>query len=91
MTDYVLALIPQYGLLVVFLVITVACLGIPLPSSMIAIASGGFAATGDLTLWHVVVVTLLSFIFGDQLAFAIARYGGPSSSPKQRAINGWHL
>lgn len=84
MTDYVLALIPQYGLLVVFLVITVACLGIPLPSSMIAIASGGFAATGDLTLWHVVVVTFMSFIFGDQLAFAIARYGGPKLITKAK-------
>ena len=77
MTDYVLALIPQYGLLVVFVVTTIACLGIPLPSAMLALAAGGFAATGDLTLWQVVVVTLLSFIAGDQIAYHIARKGGP--------------
>ncbi len=77
MTDYVLALIPQYGLLVVFVVTTIACLGIPLPSAMLALAAGGFAATGDLTLWHVIAVTLLSFIAGDQIAYQIARKGGP--------------
>lgn len=77
MTDYVLALIPQYGLFVVFMVTTIACLGIPLPAAMLALASGGFAATGDLVLWQVIAVTLMSFIVGDQLAFLIARLGGP--------------
>lgn len=77
MTDYVLALIPQYGLFVVFIVTTIACLGIPLPAAMLALASGGFAATGDLVLWQVIAVTLMSFIVGDQLAFLIARLGGP--------------
>lgn len=76
MTDYVLALIPQYGLIVVCVVTVIACLGIPLPAAMLALASGGFAATGDLTLWHVVVVTLASFILGDQIAYFIARAKG---------------
>lgn len=76
MTDYVLALIPQYGLIVVFAVTVIACLGVPLPAAMLALASGGFAATGDLTLWHVIVVTLLSFILGDHIAYFIARAKG---------------
>lgn len=76
MTDYVLALIPQYGLIVVFAVTVIACLGVPLPAAMLALASGGFAATGDLTLWHVVVVTLFSFILGDHIAYFIARTKG---------------
>lgn len=76
MTDYVLALIPQYGLIVVFVVTVIACMGIPLPAAMLALASGGFAATGDLTLWHVVVVTLASFVLGDHIAYFIARAKG---------------
>lgn len=76
MTDYVLALIPQYGLIVVFAVTVTACLGIPMPAAMLVLASGGFAATGDLTLWQVIVVTLASFILGDQIAYFIARAKG---------------
>jgi membrane protein DedA with SNARE-associated domain len=76
MTEYVLSLIPQYGLVVVFVVTVIACMGVPLPAAMLALASGGFAATGDLTLWHVVVVTLFSFVLGDQIAYFIARAQG---------------
>ncbi|MEW7009460.1 DedA family protein [Lentilitoribacter sp. EG35] len=76
MTEYVLSLIPQYGLVVVFVVTVIACMGVPLPAAMLALASGGFAATGDLTLWHVVVVTLFSFVLGDQIAYFIARARG---------------
>lgn len=76
MTDYILALIPEYGLIVVFVVTVIASLGVPLPAAMLALASGGFAATGDLVLWQVILVTLLSFILGDQIGYFIARVKG---------------
>lgn len=77
MTDYFLALIPQYGLIAVFGTITLACMGVPLPAAILALACGGFAATGDLNLWQVVIVVFCSFYLGDQIAFFIARYRGP--------------
>ncbi|MBU2957633.1 VTT domain-containing protein [Paracoccus sp. 1_MG-2023] len=77
MTDYVLGLVPDYGLYVVFAVTVLACLAVPLPASMLVLAAGSFAAAGDLSLWQVLAVTAAAFILGDQLAFAIARRAGP--------------
>ncbi|MEL6572947.1 MAG: DedA family protein [Pseudomonadota bacterium] len=77
MTDYVLGLIPDYGLYVIFMVVALACLAAPLPASVLVLAAGSFAAAGDLVLWQVFAVALLAFILGDQLAFSIAKTAGP--------------
>lgn len=76
MTETLLALIPHYGLWLILGVVTMACLGIPLPSSMIVMTAGGFAASDDLVLWQVFAITLIGFIIGDQLAFLLARSKG---------------
>lgn len=78
MTEVVLALIPDYGLFVIFGVIFVACLAIPLPASMVVLASGGFAATEDLALLQVVPVAFAAYVLGDQAAFWLSRSVGPS-------------
>lgn len=78
MTDLVLALIPDYGLYIIFGVVCLACLAVPLPASMLVLASGAFSATEDLTLWQVLLVTFIAFVIGDQIAFRIASNLGPS-------------
>ena len=50
MTDWFLALVPDYGLWLVALTTFLSCLALPVPSSMLMLAAGGFAAAGDLTL-----------------------------------------
>ncbi len=77
MTDVVLNLVPQYGLYLIFGVVFLACLAVPLPSSMLVLASGSFAATEDLVLWQVMAVTFAAFVLGDQVAFHIANRLGP--------------
>ena len=77
MTEIVLALIPDYGLFVIFGVIFVACLAVPLPSSMVVLASGGFAATEDLALLEVLPVAFAAYALGDQAAFWLSRSVGP--------------
>lgn len=79
MTEYVLGLIPDYGLQAVFVVVVLACLAVPLPASLLVLAAGSFAAAGDLVLWQVFAVAYLAFVVGDQLAFGIARIVGPST------------
>jgi len=78
MTDTILALIPTYGLWVTSAVVLLACLAIPLPASMLVMATGSFAAAGDLVLWQAVSSAYGAYILGDQLAFRIARVGGVS-------------
>lgn len=77
MTDLIIGLIPDYGLYVLFVVVSLACLAVPLPSSMLVLASGAFVASGDLALWQVLLVAFAAFIVGDQIAFRIAAGVGP--------------
>lgn len=76
MTDTLLALIPNFGLWLIVLVVGLGCLGAPLPASMLVMASGGFAASEDLVLWQVFLVSFSSYVLGDQIAFFLARSQG---------------
>lgn len=77
MTDIVLNLIPQYGLYVIFFVVMTACMGIPMPSSIVVLTAGALAAAGDLVIWQVVFIVAAAFVIGDQFAFLLARFLGP--------------
>ena len=76
MTEFFLGLIPDYGLYVVFCSVLLAGFAIPVPSSMVVLAAGGFAAVGDLNLWHLFGICFLAFVTADQVAFQIARLAG---------------
>ena len=58
MTDWLLALVPTYGLWLIAGTTFASCLALPIPASVIMLAAGGFAAAGDLVLWQVVVSAL---------------------------------
>lgn len=72
-----LALVPTYGLRLVALCVMLSCFALRLPSSMLVMAAGGFAAAGDLDYRQLVLATCAAFIVGDQLVYAFARRGGP--------------
>lgn len=85
MTDFLLALVPDYGLYIVVAIVFVATLGIPLPSSVIALTSGGLAATGDLVLGEVLLATFCAYVIGDQLAFTLGSRVKPESLDRMRS------
>lgn len=76
MIETVLALIPDYGLLVVFSVVALACLAVPLPASVLTLTAGSFAAVGDLVVLEVLATASVAFVIGDQVAFFLARHLG---------------
>jgi len=76
-TDTILALVPQYGLWLVFGSVALSCLAVPLPSSVVVMTAGGFAASGDLAFWQVAATAFGAFFVGDQTAFHIGRRAGP--------------
>ncbi len=86
MTEIILGLIPEYGLYIIFITVILACFGIPLPSSILVLTSGALAAAGDLIIWQVLLVATIAYWIGDQLAFAIARFAGPSLLTRLRQI-----
>lgn len=77
MIETLLALVPDYGLALIFAVVVLACLAVPLPASVLVLTSGSFAATGDLSLPAVLATACAAYIIGDQLAFTLARRIGP--------------
>lgn len=76
MIDTLLALVPVYGVWLIMISVALSCLALPIPSSMLVMAAGGFAAAGDFSYWQLVFFALVGFIMGDQVAFWAARKGG---------------
>ena len=78
MSAWLLELVPQYGVWLLAGVTFLSCLALPMPSSILMLAAGGFAASGDLVLWQVMAAALTGALIGDQLGYAAGRLGGPS-------------
>lgn len=75
-TDQLLAALSQYGLPVLFFVIMIAAVGVPLPISMMLVAAGSFVELGEMKLWQVIVVASAGAVIGDQIGYALGRWGG---------------
>lgn len=76
MSDTLLALVPQYGIALVFLATFFSCLALPVPSSLIMLSAGAFAAGGDLSLIGITLGAFAGAAIGDQVGFAIGKYSG---------------
>ena len=71
MTDLFLALVPDYGLYIITSIVFIAAMGIPLPASIVALTSGGLAATGDFVLVEILIAIFAAYAAGDQLAYTL--------------------
>ena len=76
MSALALALIADYGVPLLFAVTFLSCLALPVPSSLWMLASGGFAATGDLALGQVILAAYAGAVLGDNSGYWIARAFG---------------
>ncbi len=94
MTEYLLELVPTYGLWLLAVVTFLACLALPVPCSILMLTAGGFVASGDLVLWQVMGAALTGAVAGDQLGYRIGWVGGNglltrlSTNPKSGALIG---
>lgn len=67
----------DYGYPVVFVLVMVESLGIPVPGETALIAAALYAgSTHNLQIWWVIAVAAAGAILGDNIGFAIGRYGG---------------
>ncbi|GLS87820.1 hypothetical protein GCM10010873_27940 [Cypionkella aquatica] len=76
MTDWLLALVPQYGLWLLAATTFCSCLALPFPASILMLTAGGFVAAGDLDLIPTFAAAALGGIAGDQLGFWAGRLIG---------------
>lgn len=76
LTDWLLGLVPQYGVWLLALSTFLSCLALPIPASLLMLAGGGFAAAGDLSITAVATAALAGAVAGDQVGYLAGRAGG---------------
>ncbi len=76
MREQVLAALAQYGSPALFAVVTVASIGIPLPVTLLLIVTGSLVAQGVMPLWVALMLATAGSVIGDQIGYAIGRWGG---------------
>jgi membrane protein DedA with SNARE-associated domain len=66
-----------YGYLVVFLLVMIESIGVPVPGETALIGAALYAgSTHKLEIWWVIAVAIAGAIIGDNIGYAIGRYGG---------------
>ncbi len=77
MNETFFELVAIYGTGVVGLSSFLSCLLIPIPTALVMLAGGAFAAAGDLQLSWVLLAAYLGALLGDQTGYRLGRLFGP--------------
>lgn len=83
MTDAALALLPEYGIPLLALIVGLGCLGVPVPSSLLLLAAGAFAGAGELPLAAAAAASLAAAVAGDNLGYALGRVAAGPLTARQ--------
>lgn len=84
MTEWLLALVPTYGLWLLAATTFCSCLALPFPASILMLTAGGFVAAGDLVLWQTFAAAAAGGIAGDQVGYWAGRTVGTPLLAKVR-------
>jgi len=76
MREQILAALAQYGSPALFAVVTMASIGVPLPVTLLLIVTGSLVAQGVMPMWWAIAVASAGSVIGDQIGYAIGRWGG---------------
>jgi membrane protein DedA with SNARE-associated domain len=71
------AWLESYGYLVVFLLVMIESIGVPVPGETALVGAALYAGSTDkLEIWWIVAVAIAGAVVGDNIGFAIGRFGG---------------
>lgn len=76
LSDYLLGTLGLYGPTVLFVVLLVGAVGVPTPGSLLLLVAGSFVEQGEMSLWHVLALACAGSVIGDQIGYALGRWGG---------------
>jgi membrane protein DedA with SNARE-associated domain len=74
--DWLIPLLEDYGLLIVFVTMVAESACIPIPSEIVVPYGGFLAAQGHTHLWMVIAVATAANVVGSSIAYVVGRYGG---------------
>jgi membrane protein DedA with SNARE-associated domain len=75
-SDRLLDLFGRFGYLVIFVPVLLETAGVPVPGETTLLLSGVAASTGRIDPWIAIAVGSVAAILGDNIGYAIGRYGG---------------
>ena len=76
LSDYLLGTLGLYGPGVLFVVLLVGAIGLPSPGSLLLLVAGSFVEQGEMSLWQVLALACAGSVIGDQIGYALGRWGG---------------
>lgn len=76
MREQILAALSQYGSPVLFVTVLVASVGLPLPVNFLLVVAGSLVSQKVMAFWPVVILASTGSVIGDQIGYAIGRWGG---------------
>lgn len=82
MTDWLPALVADWGWAVIAITTFLSCLALPVPASLVMLTGGAFTATGDLALWTVAAGALAGAVLGDQAGYSLGWRAGAALAPR---------
>jgi membrane protein DedA with SNARE-associated domain len=88
MSDYLLSTLGIYGLPVLFLILVIGCIGVPMPASLLLLAAGSFVEQGEMSLWPTLLLAAGGAVIGDNIGYALGRWGGRRVSRRLGALVG---
>lgn len=77
MSESIFAAVTAYGVWGVVLSAFLSCLLVPIPTSLMMLASGALAASGDLAPLPLIAGAFAGAVLGDQAGYTIGRKAGP--------------
>ena len=76
MSSWLIHLITDYGLVIVFVLMAAENACLPVPSEVVVPYGGVLAALGHTSMWAVIVVSTAAALLGAGTVYAIGRFGG---------------
>ncbi len=76
MNAQLLDLLLTYGIVALAPILAASALGLPIPSSLLLLAGGAFAGSGQLAFLPLVIVGIIATSVGDSLGYWLGRRGG---------------
>ena len=71
-----ISLIAHHGYILVFVIVLAEAMGLPVPAAIALVAGGAAAAAGVLSVYRLLLLSVLAMLVGDCLLFVAGRYMG---------------
>jgi membrane-associated protein len=88
-TDFLLTNLLNHGALVLGGTLFLAALGVPLPATMLVVATGAFSKQGVMSLQLAASVAVLAAVAGDGCSYLLGRLAGKRLTSRWKSSKGW--